>query len=134
MIPVEEMGEKYTSYTWWLKVSKGKILKYQAIKPSGSGEFQWIGYKTSHLSEDGEKIPRGIHKKRLKLHIRVLHNNSEWVLAFVLENRLVPRLPKDVTENSMGQMGILKKNRKKKEKKKRNYSFMDILLKPFKCE
>ena len=29
---------------------------------------------------------------------------------------MVPRLPKDVTENSMGQMGILKKKRKEKDR------------------
>lgn len=52
-----------------MKVNKGKILKYQAIKPSGSGEFQRSGHRTSDLSDDGEKIPGGIHKKRLTLRI-----------------------------------------------------------------
>jgi hypothetical protein len=39
--------------------------------------------------------------------------------------RLAPRIPKDVTENSTGQMGILKKKGKKLQ------SFMDILVIPF---
>lgn len=63
------VGEKYPCCTWQMKVNKGKILKYQAIKPSGSGEFQWIEHRISHFSDDGEKIPGGINKKRLKLQI-----------------------------------------------------------------
>lgn len=100
-----------------MKVNKGKILKYQAIKPSGSGEFQWRGHRTSHLSDDGEKIPGGFTRRGLHYGL-VLHNNSEWVLAFVTENRLVPKLPKDVTETSRAQMGILKKKKERKRKEK----------------
>lgn len=131
MIPAKEVGQKYPGYTWQMKINKGKILKYRAIKPSGPGEYQWTGHRTSHLSDDGEKIPGGFTRRGLSYRL-VLHNNSDWVLAFVTEKRLVPRLPKDVTENFTGQMGILKKKRKKKrEKRKKLYSFMHILVIPF---
>lgn len=36
----KKLGEKYPSYPSQMKVNKDTILEYQAIKPSGSGEFQ----------------------------------------------------------------------------------------------
>jgi hypothetical protein len=76
LIPEKERREKYLGCTLQIKINKGKILKYQAIKPSRAGNFKDL--ETEQLTSVmmvrkylGEFTRRGLNYKL------VLHHNRK---------------------------------------------------------